>query len=62
MKPIEGRKQFPVILGSQETTMLAALAEEDDRSKGHIIRILIRREFLRRQAAKYEARAEQVPA
>jgi len=43
--------------------MLAELAQEDMRpSYGDMIRVLIRREYLRRKAAKYEAQHEQVPA
>lgn len=60
MKRIEGGRQLPIILGSEERTMLAELAQEDMRpSQGDMIRVLIRREYLRRKAAKYEAKFAQ---
>jgi hypothetical protein len=61
MKPIEGGRQFPVTLGSRERDMLDRMAEEQERSKAAIIRILIRNEYQRRQAEKRDPRyAEQV--
>jgi hypothetical protein len=60
MKVIEGHKKLPVILGSQERNMLGALAEQDDRSMGAVIRILIRTEYLRRKAARYEEQSAQM--
>lgn len=54
MRPIEGQRQFPVILGRVEREMLEALAAEDDRPMGQVIRRLIRSEFKRRQVATVE--------
>jgi len=63
LNDVPGQWRFTVILGAEERTMLAELAQEDMRpSYGDMIRVLIRREYLRRKAAKYEAQHEQVPA
>lgn len=64
MRRIEGGRQLPIILGAEERRMLTELAQEDMRpSYGDMIRVLIRLEYLRRKAAKYEANcAEAVKA
>lgn len=63
MKRIEGGRETPIRLGTEDRRMLEELAEEDMRpSRADMIRVLIRREYLRRKAAKaakYEAQFEQ---
>lgn len=63
MRKIEGGKPLLVLLGTEERMMLGEMANEDMRnSNSDMIRVLIRREYLRRKAAKYEAQAERVQA
>jgi Arc/MetJ-type ribon-helix-helix transcriptional regulator len=63
MKRIEGGRETPIRLGTEDRRMLEELAEEDMRpSRADMIRVLIRREYLRRKAARYEEQSAQVEA